>query len=121
MAQRRPKASSKLRSRSPRRTVEGLRRSLTREREQRKEALERERATSEILRVIAESQTDVQPVFEAILKSATELCEAHLGLLDLYDGERLRTVAQRGGDAEFAKWAFERGAFRPASDFAHSE
>ena len=95
----------------------GLRRSLTREREQRKEALERERATSEILRVIAESQTDVQPVFEAILKSATELCEAHLGLLDLYDGERLRTVAQRGGDAEFAKWAFERGAFRPASDF----
>jgi GAF domain-containing protein len=80
-------------------------------------ALEQQTATSEILGVISRSPTDLRPVFDAILKSATELCEAHLGLLDLYDGEKLRTVAQRGGNAEFAKWAFERGAFTPDSDF----
>jgi GAF domain-containing protein len=82
-----------------------------------KEALEQQTATSEVLGVISRSPTDLRPVFDAILKSATELCEAHLGLLDLYDGEKLRTVAQRGGDAKVARWAFERGAFRPESEF----
>ena len=62
MPQRRQKVSSKVRSRSPRQTVENPRLALKQEREQRKEALERERATSEILRVIAESHTDAQPV-----------------------------------------------------------
>ena len=47
---------------------------LKREREERKEALERERATSEILRVIAELQADVQPVFDTIVRNAARLC-----------------------------------------------
>src|SRR5262245_2008375 len=77
------------------------------------EAHRREAATAEILKVINCSPTDLQSVFDGILKSAIELCDAHLGLLNLYDREKLRTVAQRGGNPGFAKWVFDRGPFLP--------
>ena len=44
-----------------------------------KEALEQQTATSAILRVISQSPTDVQTVFDAIVKSAVRLCEARFG------------------------------------------
>jgi GAF domain-containing protein/anti-sigma regulatory factor (Ser/Thr protein kinase) len=78
-----------------------------------KDALERQTATAEILKVIASSPSDVQPVFEAILEGATRLCDAHIGVLNLFDGENYRTVAVRGGSAEFVEWTFGRGPFKP--------
>ncbi len=60
------------------------------------EALERERATGAILRVIASSPTTVDPVFDAILDSALSLCASPVGNLILFDGEEFRLVAQRG-------------------------
>jgi two-component system NtrC family sensor kinase len=66
------------------------------------EALEQQTATSEILRVISQSPTDVGPVFDAILASSTRLCEADYGILFLAEADGFRAVAFRNVQAEFA-------------------
>src|SRR5215475_5182602 len=53
------------------------------------ESLEQQTATSEILRVISSSPTDVQPVFEAIVESARRLCEATFSVVFLVDTGQL--------------------------------
>ncbi|MBM3091379.1 GAF domain-containing protein [Ensifer sp. T173] len=60
------------------------------------EAIEQQTATSEILRVISISATDVQPVFDAIAKSAARLCEAEFCFVFRFDGELLHPVAYHG-------------------------
>ena len=57
------------------------------------ETLEQQTATSKILRVIARSPTDVQPVFESTVESAARLCDAEIALIYRFDGEFLRLVA----------------------------
>ncbi len=66
-----------------------------------REALERQTATAEILKVIAGSPTDVQPVFEVIVESAVRLCGARMGRVYRFDGIRIEMVAASGvtGDA----------------------
>jgi len=78
-----------------------------------REALERQTATAEILRVISSSPTDLQPVFDAILENALHLCEAHLGILLRYDGKQFSTAAQRGGKTEYAEYLRTRPPFGP--------
>ena len=58
------------------------------------EALEQQTATAEILRVISRSQTDVQPVFDTIARSAVKLCDGLFSALFQFDGELLHQVAQ---------------------------
>ena len=60
------------------------------------EALEQQTATSEILRVIASSPTDLQPVFDAIVGSAARLCDATFAALHRFDGQVLTFDAQHG-------------------------
>jgi signal transduction histidine kinase len=60
------------------------------------EALEREKATGEILRVIGSSSTDAQPVFATVAESAARLCEASDASIFRLDGDRLRRVAHHG-------------------------
>src|SRR5215471_13449282 len=55
--------------------------------------LEQQTATSEILGVISRSQTDVQPVFDSIARSAVRLCDGLFGAVNTFDGELLHAVA----------------------------
>src|SRR5260370_34189620 len=57
------------------------------------EALEQQTATSEILRVISQSPTDVQPVFDAIVRSAVRLCDGLYGSAIRFDGELMHLAA----------------------------
>ena len=50
------------------------------------EALERQNATSEILRVISSSPTDARPVFETIVTSAGRLCGAESAVVYRFEG-----------------------------------
>jgi two-component system NtrC family sensor kinase len=59
-----------------------------------KEALEQQTATSEILRVISQSPTDVQPVFDTIVRNAVRLCDAIYGTVARSDGTLIHSVAQ---------------------------
>src|SRR5450759_1961759 len=68
---------------------------LTRERD---EALEQQRATSEVLRVISSSATDVQPVFETIASNSVHLCGATYGVVFRFDGEMISVVAHHNID-----------------------
>jgi GAF domain-containing protein len=61
-----------------------------------KEALDRQTATSEILRVISQSPTDVQPVFDAIAESAARLCETYDVYIRVLESQGLRLVAHHG-------------------------
>ena len=60
------------------------------------ESLAQQTATSEILRVIASSPTDLQPVLNAVAENAARICEANDALIYRYDGHRIRGVADYG-------------------------
>ncbi|HET9789178.1 MAG TPA: GAF domain-containing protein, partial [Pyrinomonadaceae bacterium] len=64
------------------------------------EALEQQTATSEVLKVISSSPTDVKPVFDAIVQSATRLCEASFGSAHRFDGEVITIEARQNFTAE---------------------
>src|ERR1700680_3117721 len=57
------------------------------------EALARETAAAEVLKVINSSPGDLAPVFEAILEKATNLCEATFGVLSRIEGDHFHGAA----------------------------
>ena len=57
------------------------------------DSLERQTATSEILRVISGSTMDAQPVFQAIVENAVRLSGARFGSVFRFDGEQMHHVA----------------------------
>ncbi|MDB5810053.1 MAG: histidine kinase,HAMP proteinhistidine kinase,cache [Betaproteobacteria bacterium] len=70
------------------------------------EALNQQTATSDILRVISNSTTDVQPVFEAIVQSGVRLFAGAAVAVALPDGDQVRMAAIADPDPERrSRWA----------------
>src|SRR5262249_19823742 len=53
-------------------------------------------ATSEILRIIASSPTELQPGLDAMAESAARLCDSYNATIFRVDGELLRLIAHHG-------------------------
>jgi two-component system, NtrC family, sensor kinase len=82
------------------------------------EALDQQTATSDILRVLSSSPTEVQPVFDAIVLNASRLCGGEYAIVTRYDGEMMHLVAQhnpRRGAAELVAQLFPRAPARGSS------
>ena len=80
-----------------------------------REALERQTATAEVLRVISSSPSDLEPVYRTILESITRLCESQIAVLFLFDGECLSAAASHGTTTEFAD-LLRRGRPKPSHE-----
>ena len=77
------------------------------------EALERQTATSDVLKIISSSPGDLQPVFNSILANATRICEAKFGTMWLREGDAFRVVALHNAPSAYEERRRNR-LFRPA-------
>jgi signal transduction histidine kinase/putative methionine-R-sulfoxide reductase with GAF domain len=78
----------------------GLERKVEERTAELQQSLEQQTATSEILRVISSSTTDVQPVLEAIVKSAAQLFPACNATIFMRDGGLVHRRAMAGATVD---------------------
>src|SRR4030095_4137268 len=64
------------------------------------EALDQQTAASALLRVISQVQSDWQPFFDTIVRSAVKLCDGLFSALFQFDGELIHHVAQHNVTSE---------------------
>ena len=79
------------------------------------EALEQQTATSEVLKVISSVPGALEPVFTAMLETATRICDARFGTLVRFDGEFFHRVAGTGTPSALVEFQLQRGPFKPDS------
>jgi two-component system, NtrC family, sensor kinase len=79
-----------------------------------RESLERQTATTEVLRIISSSPGDLQPVFLTMLRNAVLLCHAKFGALFLHENGLIRAVAQFGLPDELREYLAERAGLPPS-------
>jgi GAF domain-containing protein len=81
------------------------------------DSLEQQTATSEVLRVISSSPSELEPVFQSMLVNAMRICEAEFGHLLLYDGERFRAAYLHNLPPAYRKF-WEQGPVRVTTKLA---
>jgi GAF domain-containing protein len=69
------------------------------------QSLEYQTATNDILNVISRSQSKLQPVLDAIVNTATRLCQADYAFIWKLEGSLFQLAAMNGIDADFAAFA----------------
>src|SRR5262245_61895558 len=90
-----------------------LERRLAQAERQLSEALERQAATDEVLRVIASSPGELEPVFQAMLANAVRICEAKFGVLHRYESGFFYPTATQDIPPALAEFQRQRGAIAP--------
>jgi signal transduction histidine kinase len=78
------------------------------------EALEQQTATREILRVISSSPTDVQPIFDTIVRSAVRLCDGLYSFVGRFDGELIHLAAHHNYTSEVLETVQQAYPMRPS-------
>jgi two-component system, NtrC family, sensor kinase len=68
------------------------------------EALEQQTATADVLRVISSSPTDVQPVLDAIVRTAGELCASEYSIMFRLRDGKYHMACSNNADAEWVKY-----------------
>jgi signal transduction histidine kinase len=86
----------------PQDSISDLERSLAQAQRELNEALERQAASDEVLRVISSSAGELDRVFQAMLANATRICQAAFGSMLLGDGQPFRRVALHNAPQKFA-------------------
>src|SRR5262249_51261188 len=81
-----------------------------------RESLQQQTATSEVLKVISSSPSDLKPVFQSMLENSVRICEAKFGQMFLCEGDKVRAVAERDVPPALVEWDEQRGAFQPSAE-----
>jgi PAS domain S-box-containing protein len=76
--------------------LKACRREIADARERLVEAMKQQTATSEVLRIISNSATEIQPVLDAVAENAAHLCDADNAVIFRLEGNLLRLVASYG-------------------------
>src|SRR5262245_49471413 len=113
---RRRKAATPKRRSAPAVRAESESARLRRERD---EALEREKATAEVLRVISSSAGQLEPIFQTMLENAVRICGANFGVLFLCEGNALRRMAMHNPPPAYVEEHRRNPVVRPSAASAH--
>jgi GAF domain-containing protein len=84
-----------------------------------RESLQQQTATSDVLKVISSSPGSLEPVFQAILQNATQICQAGFGTLNFFEDGSFRSVALHNPPPEFKTRLGEIIHPHPHSGLAH--
>src|ERR1700730_16817903 len=80
------------------------------------EALERQAATDEVLRVISSSPGELEAVFQAILTNAVRICGANFGDLYLREADGFRMAASHNAPPAYVEARTREPVLRPPPD-----
>jgi len=79
-----------------------------------RESLQQQTATADVLKVISSSPGELEPVFQAMLQNAVQICGATFGVLFRYEDSSWRAAAMFGVPPAFADF-WHRGPQRPSA------
>ena len=69
-----------------------------------RESLQQQTATADVLKVISQSTFQVQPVFDAIVQTASRLCDAEWALIFMIRDDQYHVIAANNASDEFVKY-----------------